>query len=675
MMLRLLISMLSTLLISSRGLLSFAPGLRTRHTQALPLISSPPVLNLSVPSIPPTFNNPFNLTTWPPPPIRCYAKDNCIIDITAISMPSPQASSLDVLYHIIGVRQEIDNICEHYEAFLPVEIFEHGPVRIDFVTPLPNQMLCTTASNIIDTLWELLYGWGIMQLTTVQVSTFGGISYSVLSLEILTDSISPRNLPPSTKTSQPSPSQQSNLTLWPPTPFVRSVTPDTIISINAVSVAAGMPSAAAIFEALNRLRDYLDGLYPSPDALLPQTSVSHVRASPTTGVSVTFSSEEGDLYTWSLARSVLLAVAAMERTYGSVQLDDVTVSVEGDRLRSFKLAKFDRHWNIILPRTLQSSSLPSLGLSTNQTLISTSLQMWPYPPINVVIIPGRVTLTVTKLTPVQDYPTIKADIQAMHDELEAEGDPQDELPLYVGLRKGRLTVLFYSTALIRSIALQVLDDMGDLEGFHGAAEFQRAGLVIDGKQGGFSLGISRVGADGLNEDADPTVSRRSLPSNNKESFTFSLLSPSQNLTVHDLPANLTAWPPLPKYFRIDENLFINITAISPAARPHHGILYIITDMIDTLVSSSEPSVASLPLITTVLELDRVRATWTSVEPYRLTYGIAIAIMDEVLELEGDYGIMQLENMEIVVGRDICGRFSLKISDPPPPPPSVAASTS
>ena len=347
------------------------------------------------------------------------------------------------------------------------------------------------------------------------------------------------------------------------------------------------------------------------------------------------------MYTWSLARSVLLAVAVMERAYGSVQLDDVTVSVEGDRLRSFKLAKFDRHWNIILPRTLQSSSQPSLSLSTNQTLTSTSLPIWPFPPIDVVIVPGRVTLTITKLTPVQGYPTIKADIQAMHDELEAEGDPRDELSPYVGLRKGRLTVLFYSTALNRSTALQVLDDVGDLEGFHGAVEFQWAWLVIDGKQGGFSLRISRVGPDGLNKDVDPIVSRRSLPSTNKEPFTFSSLSPSQNLTLHDFPANLTAWPPLPKNVQIDNNLFINITAIAPAARPHQGILYIITNMIDTLERSEEPSVASLPLITTVLELDRVRATWTSVEPYRLTYGRGARtggrVWDNAIRTCGYYG--------------------------------------
>ena len=666
-MLQLLSCILSTLLIPSSGLLSFAPGLRLTHTQALPLTSSPPNLSplkLSLPSIPPPSNYPSNLTTWPPPPVRYLVKDKCIIDITAFSIPSPQASPLDVLYSIISIREEIDNIGDPHTSFLPIEVFDHGPIRIEFITPLPKQMPCSVASSILDTVRELFYLWGIAELKTVQVSTFEGVSFSEFSLKIRTDSVSPRGLSPSKYTSQPSPSRQSNLTVWPPIPFVHDISPSTTMQIYGLSFPAGMPSARAMFIALNRMIDHLDGSFSSPYALLPPNFISEVAVSVTTGISVIFSSSQGNWYTWSLAKSVLLAVAAMERAYGSMQLDDVIVSVAGEGERSLKLEKFDRHpnaGNIILPRTLPPSSIPSLSLSTNRTLTSASLQEWPATPIHVVIVQG-VILTITNLTPVQDYPTVKTDIEAMHDELEAQGQPQDALPRHVGLRKGRVTVLFYATNLQRSIALQILYNVGVLEGLDGAAEFQGAGLVIDGKQGFFSLEISRIEAGGLNEDAEPTISRRSLPSKNKESIIFSPLSLSQNLTVHDLPVNLTAWPPLPMFFQIDNDVFINITAISPTVPPYSTILNSMVDIIAALVDASEPAEKPLPLNSTILDFRRVQVNFTSVAPYRLTYGIALAILDTVLELMDHYGVKQINHMDIFARGELYGRFSLLIAD-------------
>ena len=564
-----------------------------------------------------------------------------------------------------------------HDAFSPIEVFERGPISIVFVTFLPNHMLYGIASNILDAVWELLYYWGIVELKTVLVSTFGGIGFSVLSLEIRTDSISPRDLSPSTNTSQPSLSK-SNLTLWPRVPIIHVVPPSTTIRINALSVAADMPSDGAMFEALNRMKDYLDNLFPSPRALLPPNFVSEEAASVTTGISVTFSSGQGNWYTWPLARSVLVAVTALEQLYGSVQLDEVIVSVEGEEGdRKFRLEKFDRRpnvGNIILPRTLLPSSKSTLSLSTNGTLSSAGRQEWPTLPINLEIVPERVNLIITKLIPVQGYPTIKADTEAMYDELKAGGQPEDRLPSYVALRKGRLIVLFYSRPLTRNIAFQTLFNVAILEAVYGAAEIERAFLVIDGNQGGFSLGIGGEASD-VDEDAEPTISRRSLPSNDKESIIFSPLSPSQNLTIHDPPANLTTWPTLPLYLQIDSNLYINITAISSAPPPHNPIIDTIVDIIQALVNSGAPAEAPLPLTTKVLHFGRVRATFTSVAPYRLTYKNALAIMDTVLELEQDYGVVQLDRMDIMAGRHFCGRFSLMISDPPPhpsPPPAISS---
>ena len=677
-MLRLLISILSTLLIPSRGLLSFAPGLRITRTLALAPISSPPnlsTLNVSVPPIPPLSNYPSNLTTWPSLPIRYIVKDTCILDITALSIPSPQAPSLDVLYSIISIREEIDTRGDPYDAFSPIEVFQRGPISIVFITFLQNHMLNVIARNILDDLWSLFYYWGVVELKTVLVSTLAGIGFSVLSLEIRTDSINPRGLSPSANTSQPSLSQQSNLTLWPRVPIIHVVPPSTTIRINAFSVAANMPSDSAMFEALNRMKDYLDELFQFPQALMPPNFVSEEATSVTTGISVTFSSGQGNWYTWPLARSVLVAVTALEQLYGSVQLDEVIVSVEGEEGdRTFRLEKFDRHpnaGNITLPRTLLPSSTPTLSLSANGTASSTGLQEWPTLPINLEIVPERVNLIITKLEPVQGYPTIKADIEAMYDELKAGGQPKDLLPAYVALRKGRLIVLFYSKALTRNIAFQTLFNVAILEALHGAAEIERAWLVIDGKQGGFSLGIGGRPGD-VDEDAEPTISRRTLPSNDKESIIFSPLSPSQNLTIHDLPKHLTTWPTLPLYLQIDNNLYINITAISSAPLPHDPIIDTIVDIIQALVNSGAPAEAPLPLTTKVLDFGRVRATFTSVAPYRLTYKNALAIMDTVLELEQDYGVVQLDRVDIMAGRHLCGRFLLVISDPPPRPPPTSS---
>lgn len=679
MMLQSRISILSTLLIPSWAILSFAPGLRSTHTLALPSVSSPlnlSTLNVSVPSIPPLSNYPSNLTTWPALPIRYYVKDTCIIDITALAMPPPQAYSLDVLSSIISIREEIEKKADPHDTFSLVEVFEHGPISIVFVTFLPNHMLNGIASNILDTVWELFYYWGIVELKTVQLSTFGEIGFSIFSLEIRTDRISPRDLSPSTNASQPSRSQQSNLTLWPRLPVFRFIPPYTTIRINAISVADGMPSAGEMFQALNRMKDYLDRSFPSPQALLPPNFVSEEAVSLTTGISVTFSSRQGNWYTWPLARSVLVSVAALEQLYGSVQLDEVIVSVEGEESdRTFRLEKFDRHpnaGNITLPRILLPSSIPTLSLSTNGTLTNTGLQEWPATPINVEIVPDRITLVITKLIPVHGYPTIKADIEAMYDELEAQGQTGDKLPSYVALRKGRLIVLFYSKALTRRRALAVLLKVGILEAVHGAAEIERAGLEIDGNQGGFSLGILGAGAGDEDEDGEPTISRRSLPSNDKESIIFSPFSPSQNLTIHDLPANLTAWPTLPLYLQIDTNLYINVTAISPATPPYDPIIASIIHIIQALVKSEEPAEAPIPLTTMVLQSARVRASFTRVAPYRLTEKIALTIMDTVLELAQDYGVQQLDHVDIIVRNQVCGRFSLVISDSPPPRPPISS---
>ena len=672
-MLRLLIPIFSTLLIPSRGLLSFASGLRNTDTQALAPISSLPnlsTLNLSVPSIPPPSDNPSNLKTWPPPPIIYYVIDTCILNITAISMPSPQASSLDVLYSTLSIKKEIDDMGDPYKSFLPIEVFDHGPIKIEFITPLPNHILRSVASSILNSVSELFYFWGIVELKTVQVSTLEGILFSGLSLEIRTDSISPRDLSPSTNTSQPSPNQQSNLTVWPPLPFVRSVLPSTTIKINALSIPAGMPSAELMLETLHRMKDYLDRSFSTPHALLPPNFVSEVAVSVRTGLSVSFFSEQGNWYTWSLARSVLLAVAGMEYIYGAVQLDEVIVSVEGEEGgRTFRLEKFDRHptaGNIILPRTLLPSSIPSLSLSANRTITSASLQEWPPTPIEVALVPGRFIMTIVKLTPVQDYPTVKADIEEIYKFFEAEYAPGDKVPTSFTVSYGRVEVSFHSTTLVAVLVLQVLHEVGILEGLHGAAVINRAALVIEGHEGEFTLSISRVGAGGLNEDAETTVSRRSLPSNKKESVIFNTLSPSQNITVHDLPANVTAWPPLPMYRRIDRNLFINITAISPTAPPYGDILSSIIDIMQALVAFGKPPETPLPLISTIMDLGRVQASWTSVAPYCINYGIAVAIMDAVLELEQDYGVKQLNHVDIFYGGEVCGRFSLVISDPRSP---------
>ena len=580
-------------------------------------------------------------------------------------MPSPQASPLDVLYSLIIIREGIDNMGDPHKTFLPIEVFDHGPVRIEFITPQPNQMLCGVASRILDAVRELFFWWGIVALKTVQVSTLWGIRFSEFSVEIRTDSISPRHLSPSINTSQPLPLQQSNLTVWPPLPFIVYIFPTTTLRVNALSIAAGMPSSGAMVNALSRIDTYLDSLFESPHALLPSNFVSEMAVSATTGISVMFSSGHGIRYSWLLARSVLTVVAAMEQEFGSVQLDEVVVSVLGEDDKTFRLEKFDRYpnaGNIILPRTLLPTSIPSLSLSANRIITSASLQAWPATPINVEIVQDRVTLKIFELTPVQDYPTIKADIEAMYDDLQAAGQPQDALRPFVVLRKGRIKVFFYSTKLYRSIALEVLRNVGILEGFYGAAELRRAGLVIDGKQGSFTLGISSVGAGGLNEDAEPTISRRSLPSNKKEDVVFSPPSPSQNLTVHDLPAKLTAWPPLPMFLRINHNFFINITAISATNPPYGAIINSIIDIIAALMDSSEPAEAPLPSDLTVLDIGRVQASWTSVPPYRVKYGIALAIMDFVLELEEIYGVRQLNHVDILMGRQLCGRFSLVISD-------------
>ena len=582
-------------------------------------------------------------------------------------MPSPQASPLDVLYSILSIKKDIDNMGDPHKTFLPREVFEHGPVKIEFITPLPNQILYSLASRIIYKVWELSCCWGIAELKTVQVSTLEGTLFSELSLEIRTDNISPRNISPSTNRSPSSPNQQSNLTVWPPIPFLHTITSSITITINAISIAAGMPSSDAMFELLSRMIDYLDGLFPTPDALLPPNSVVEVAASVTTGISVSFISRQGNWYTWSLARKVLLAVAVMEYVYGSVQLDEVDVSVEGEGGgRTFRLAKFDRHptaGNILLPRTLLPRSIPSLSLSANRTITSASLQEWPSTPIEVVLVPGRFILTIVKLTPVQDYPTVKADIEAIYKFLEAEYAPGDKVPISFTVSYRRLDVSFHLTNLVAVHVLQVLHQVGMLEGLHGAAVINRAALVIEGHEGGFTLSISRGGP---NEDAETTVSRRSLPSNKKESVIFNSLSPSQNLTVHDLPANVTAWPPLPMFLRIDRNLSINITAISPTAPPYGAILSSVIDIMQALAAFGKPPETPLPLISTIMDLGRVQASWTSVTPYCLNYGIALAVMDAVLELEQDHGVKQLDHVDIFYGGDVCGRFSLMISDPRSP---------
>ena len=331
--------------------------------------------------------------------------------------------------------------------------------------------------------------------------------------------LSPFNL--SVPSIPPTSNHSSNLTVWPPLPIFLYLPPSTFMRINSLSIPTDMPRAGAMLNALTRMIRYLDGYFSSPHDLLPPNFVSEEPLSMTAGIASIFSSGQGNRYTWALARSVLTEVAVMEYIYGSVQLDEVIVIILGEQNeRTFRLEKFDIHpdaGNIILPRTLPlpSNSRPSLSLLPNRTLTYADPRGWPATPFTVEIVPGSITLTIIMLTPVQDYLTIKADIEALYDELGATGHLQDLLPSYVSLQKGRVTVRFYSTNLERSVALQVLLDVGVLEAFHGAAEIGWAALEIDGKQGSFSLRISRAGVRGLDEDAEPTISRRSLSSNNK----------------------------------------------------------------------------------------------------------------------------------------------------------------
>ena len=380
---------------------------------------------------------------------------------------------------------------------------------------------------------------------------------------------------------------------------------------------------------------------------------------------VVFAAGEGSCYTWGLARSVLVAVAAMEHEYGSAQLGEVVVHETGEGDRIFRLERYDREsnaGNIILPRTLPSNSGPSLSLSPSRALPSADLREWPNTPIIIDVMPAHITLTILRLTPIQGYPTMDADIKTIIDANLAGGMPLDPLPQNVSLRLGRLTIRISVRNLNRGIVTMVLLRVRLCELFYGAAELQRAALVIDGSDGGFTLRIDD--ADGLNEETQSTnTSRRSLPSTNKESVISSLDSPSQNLTVEEASANLTAWPPPPIFLRIDPiHLFINITAISPAQPPYVPILASIQGIILELESADEPPSALLPDVVLTQYFLRVAVTWTSLPPRRITYGMALRVMETVLELELGHGIQQLINADIKVRWQTWGHFSLVISD-------------
>ena len=378
-----------------------------------------------------------------------------------------------------------------------------------------------------------------------------------------------------------------------------------------------------------------------------------------------FAAGEGSCYTWGLARSVLAAVAAMEHEYGSAQLGEVVVHETGEGDRIFRLEKYDREsnaGNIILPRTLPSSSGPSLSLSPSRTLPSADLREWPETPIIINMMQGHVTLTILRLTPIQGYPTMDADIRVMTEVILYGGMPLDPFPRSVSLRQGRLAVRFFVMHLTRGIIVMILQQVRLWEMIRGAAELQRAALVIDGFDGGFTLRVDD--ADGLDEETQSTnTSRRSLPSSNKESVISSLDSLSQNLTVDEPSANLTAWPPTPIFLRIDPiHLFINITAISPAQPPYVPILASIQGITLELELADEPPSALLPDVILTQYFGRVSVTWTSHPPRRITYGMALRVLETVLELELGHGIQQLLNADIKVRWQIWGHFSLVISD-------------
>lgn len=378
-----------------------------------------------------------------------------------------------------------------------------------------------------------------------------------------------------------------------------------------------------------------------------------------------FAAGEGSCYTWGLARSVLAAVAAMEHEYGSAQLGEVVVHESGEGDRIFRLEKYDRQsnaGNIILPRTLPSSSGPSLGLSPSRTLPSADLREWPDTPIIIDMVQGHVTLTILRLTPIQGYHTMSADIGVMTEAILYGGMPLDPFPRSVSLRQGRLAVHFFVMNLKRWTIIMVLQQVRLWEMTCGAAELQRAALVIEGSDGGFTLRVDA--ADGLDEETQSTnTSRRSLPSSNKESVISRLDSLSQNLTVDEPSANLTAWPPTPIFLRIDPiHLFINITAISPAQPPYVPILASIQGITLELELVDEPPSALLPDVILTQYFGRVSVTWTSHPPRRITYGMALRVMETVLELELGHGIQQLLNADIKVRWQIWGHFSLVISD-------------
>ena len=294
---------------------------------------------------------------------------------------------------------------------------------------------------------------------------------------------------------------------------------------------------------------------------------------------------------------------------------------------------------------------------------ASNLTAWPATPFDIDIVPGRATLTILKLTPIEDYHTIEVDIKGAYDTIAAEGPPEAQIPPILRVSEGRLTVSFFSTNLERRIALQVLRTVTALEVLDGIVELQRAALVIDGKQGGFTLRIARAAAAGLDEGTQPTTSRRSLASTNKDSVIFSLDSLSRNLTIDEPSANLTAWPSPPIFLRIDSiHLFMNITAISPAQPPYVPILASIQGIMLELESTDEPPSAQLPEVILTQYFGRVSVCWYSAIPRRITYGMALRVMETVLELELGHGIQQLLNADIKVRWQIWGHFSLVISD-------------
>lgn len=501
----------------------------------------------------------------------------------------------------------------------------------------------------------------IISILSTLIILSSGLPPSVSALRLThTQALAPTSPPPK-------PSAFDTLTAWPGRPVFHVLSPSTTIQINAISIPADIPIAGVMFEALNRLIHNLDRDFPSPYDILPHDFFHVVTVSATTDILVVFSAGERNHYTWGLARSVLVAVAAMEQEYGSAQLDEAVVHEIGEQDRIFRLRKFDTQPNAgdpILPVTLPSSSRFSRSLSPSQALTSADLREWPDTPIDIDILPGRVTLTILKLAPVQNYPTIGADIGVAYDKIAVGGPPDRPLPPNVTVWEGKLTMDFFSVNLERGIALQVLQTVAIWEALHGAAELQRTALVIDGTQGGFTLRISGDGGDGPDEETQSTnISRRSLSSTNKGSVIFSLDSPSQNVTIDEPSADLMAWPPLPIFLRIDPiHLFMNITAISPAQPPYVPILASIQGIILELVSADEPPSALLPDVVLTHYFGRVAVTWTSLPPRRMTYGMALRVMETVLELELGHGIQQLLHTDIKVRWQIWGHFSLVISD-------------